>query len=152
MPVLLLVFWILLNGRVTAEILLFGLIVSALVYGFMLRFLKWSPRRDLRLIRTLPIFLVYLLNLLWEMLKAACTVSLLALKPGGKPEPKLVSFHSGLDNDNLNLILAQSITLTPGTITVKTEGDRFFVHCLRGEYADGLENSSFIRLLRRFPK
>ena len=39
------------------------------------------------------------------------------------------------------VLLADSITLTPGTITVAIQGDRFLVHCLDEEFAEGLEGS-----------
>ena len=152
MPVLLMLLWILLNGRITAEILLFGAGITALVYIFMLRVLHWSPKKDMKLLRALPMFLVYLLNLVREITIAAMQVAGLALNPVKKPEPKVIEFHSGLEDQGLNVLLANSITLTPGTITVEQEGDRFTVHALRPEYAEGIEESSFIRLLRRFPK
>lgn len=47
------------------------------------------------------------------------------------------------------VILANSITLTPGTITVSVEGDVFCVHCLDKELAEGIENSVFVQLLER---
>lgn len=152
MPLLLFLLWLLLNGRVTAEIVIFGVLVTAALYFFMVRALHWPPKRDVLLLRTLPVFVLYLLNLAWETAKAACTVARLALTPGEHPEPVLVEFRSGLDRESLNVLLANSITLTPGTITVFQEGDRFLIHALRGEYAEGLEDSSFIRLLRRFPQ
>lgn len=152
MPVMLFLLWIALNGRVTAEIAAFGILVTALVYLFMVRVFHWTLKRDMLLLRSLPIFLVYLLNLIREAAVAAARVALLALSPGKKPEPKIVEFNSGLGRRGLNVILANSITLTPGTITVRQEGDRFLVHALRAEYADNIENSSFIRLLRRFPR
>ena len=152
MPVLLMLLWILLNGRITAEILLFGAGITALVYVFMLRVLDWGPKKDLKLLRALPVFLIYLLNLIREIAVAAVKVAALALNPGRKPEPKVIEFRSGLEGRGLNVLLANSITLTPGTITVEQEGDKFTVHALRPEYAEGIEDSSFIRLLRRFPK
>ncbi len=152
MPVLLMLLWILLSGRITAEILLFGVGITALVYVFMLRVPGWGPKKDLKLLKALPVFLVYLLNLVKEIAVAAVKVAVLALNPGKKPEPKVIEFHSGLESRGLNVLLANSITLTPGTITVEQDGDRFTVHALRPEYAEGIEDSSFIRLLRRFPK
>ena len=65
------------------------------------------------------------------------------------PEPVIVEFHSGFQSRLQNVLLANSITLTPGTITVFQDGDHFVVHCLRREYAEGIEDSSFVRLLRR---
>ena len=152
MPVILLLLWLLLCGRVTAEILCFGVVIAAALYLLMVRALGWSPKRDVRLLKCAPIFLLYLLNLIWETAKAAATVAALALRPGEHPEPVLVEFRSGLERESLNVLLANSITLTPGTITVFQEQDRFLIHALRKEYAEGLEESSFVRLLRRFPQ
>ena len=152
MPVLLFLLWIVLNGRITVEIVAIGMIVIALVYLFMIRVFHWTLRRDLLLLRSLPIFLLYLLNLLREAAVAAVRVALLSFSPGKTPEPIIKEFNSGLGRMGLNVILANSITLTPGTITVRQEGDRFIIHALRSEYADHIENSSFVRLLRRFPR
>ena len=46
------------------------------------------------------------------------------------------------DNPEGKAMLANSITLTPGTITVDTRDDRFLVHCLDKDFGDGLENSA----------
>lgn len=151
MAVSLFLLWILLNGRVTPEIVAIGAGLTAALALFMARFLGWSVRRERDIFRLAPLFLLYLLNLLWETLKAAVTVSLVAFTPSLRPEPVLVEFRSGLPREYQNVILANSITLTPGTITVFQEGDRFLVHALRREYAEGLNRSSFVLLLRKFP-
>ena len=151
MPILLFILWLLLNGRVTGEIVFFGLLICAALYLFLLYTTNWSARKDRLLLRCAPIFLLYLLNLSWEIVKSSCTVARLALAPNQHPQPVL-EFDSGLGRESLNVLLANSITLTPGTITVFQENDHFLIHALRSEYADGLEDSSFIRLLRRFPQ
>ena len=151
MSILLFLLWLLLNGRVTLEIVVIGAGLTALLMAFMTRFLGWSVRRERELFRIAPLFLLYLLNLLWETIKAAVTVLAVALTPSLHPEPVLVEFRSGLPREYQNVILANSITLTPGTITVFQEGDRFLVHALRREYAEGLNRSSFVLLLRKFP-
>ncbi|MBQ6206707.1 MAG: Na+/H+ antiporter subunit E [Oscillospiraceae bacterium] len=151
MSILLFLLWLLLNGRVTLEIVVIGAGLTALLMAFMTRFLGWSVRRERELFRVAPLFLLYLLNLLWETIKAAVTVLAVALTPHRRPEPVLVEFRSGLPREYQNVILANSITLTPGTITVFQEGDRFLVHALRREYAEGLNRSSFVLLLRKFP-
>ena len=152
MLVLLMILWLLLWGRITWEILGIGLLISLAVWLFAVRALKYPWRRELRAVKCVPLALLYGLNLLWETLKAATLVAVLAMKPGANPEPVLVEFHSGLRRDALNVILANSITLTPGTITVFQDHDRFVIHALRREYAEGIEESSYIRLLRRFPQ
>ena len=151
MSILLFLLWLLLNGRVTPEIVLIGAGLTAALLAFMSRFMGWSVRREREILRLLPLFLLYLLNLLWETVKAAATVLLVALTPSMHPEPVLVEFRSGLPREYQNVILANSITLTPGTITVFQEGDHFLVHALRKEYAQGLNRSSFVLLLRKFP-
>ena len=152
MPVLLFALWLLFCGRVTVEIVIFGVVLSALLTVFAVRVLGYPWRRELFYWKHAPMAVLYLLVLLWETLKAASVVSRLALTPSAQPEPVLVDFHSGLKRESLNVILANSITLTPGTITVFQEEDHFVVHALRKEYAEGIENSRFIRLLRRFPQ
>ena len=151
MSILLFLLWLLLNGRATPEIVAIGAGLTALLMAFMARFLGWSVRRERELFRVAPLFALYLLNLLWETIKAAVTVLAVALTPSLRPEPVLVEFRSGLPREYQNVILANSITLTPGTITVFQEGDRFLVHALRREYAEGLNRSSFVLLLRKFP-
>lgn len=151
MSIPLFLLWIFLNGRVTLEIILIGLGVTAALMAFMIRFMGWPLRRERDILRLAPLFALYLLNLLWEIVKAASTVLIVALTPTLHPEPALVEFRSGLPKEYQNVILANSITLTPGTITVFQEGDRFLVHALRKEYAEGLNRSSFVRLLRKFP-
>ena len=149
MFILFLLFWLILNGRFTAEILIIGILISFAVYFLFCRFLGWSFGKDLRLLRNLPLFLIYILNLIREVLIAAFQVTRLVWSPGRKQEPVMVEFRSGLHGRIINTLLANSITLTPGTFTVAHEDDRFVVHCLRPEFAEGLEDSSFIRLLRR---
>jgi multicomponent Na+:H+ antiporter subunit E len=47
------------------------------------------------------------------------------------------------------MILANSITLTPGTITLDCRGDELTVHCLTEEMAEGLEETIFEKKLKR---
>ena len=151
MTLLLFGMWVLLNGRLTLEIVLIGLLLTALLTRLLYSFMGWSVQRERDFLRLAPLFTLYLLNLLWETLKASVSVLVLALTPSLHPEPELVEFRSGLPKEYQNVILANSITLTPGTITVFQEGDRFLVHALRREYAEGLNRSSFVLLLRKFP-
>ena len=93
--------------------------------------------------------MLYAGNLIREIVIAACQVTAIVWSPSKKPDPVMVEFHSGLPDSFSNVLLANSITLTPGTFTVVQEGDRFIIHCLRKEFARGLDDSSFIRLLRK---
>ena len=73
----------------------------------------------------------------------------LILSPKMEVEPKLVRFRTDLKTDLARVILANSITLTPGTITVTLEGDEYLVHCLDKSMAEGMDDSIFVRLLHQ---
>ncbi|MBO4899565.1 MAG: Na+/H+ antiporter subunit E, partial [Lachnospiraceae bacterium] len=67
MYIIFVLFWILLNGRFTVEILIFGLVISAVVYGFMCRFMGYSPKKDLCLLKSAGLILWYILVLIKEI-------------------------------------------------------------------------------------
>ncbi len=141
--------WLIFNGRVTWELVLIGLGAACIAWLFAYRIVGYTIRTDLRMLKNIPWLLRYVANLLVEIVKSALEVGRVALTPGLRPDPVFVEFHSGFQSEFCNVLLADSITLTPGTITVYQEGDFFVIHCLRREYAEGIENSSFIRLIRQ---
>ena len=140
--------WLILNGRVTVELILLGIPISALVLLLANRAVGYTAKTDIRIMRNLPVFFLYTLNLVAEILKASAAVMGVVLDPSKKPEPVIVEFHSGLKTEMQNFLLANSITLTPGTYTLFQEGDHFVVHCLKREYGEGMEGSSFVKYLR----
>lgn len=126
-----------------------GCVISLAVSLLFYKALGYPLSSDKKLFRNLPLIFIYLGNLIVEIIKAASQVGGLVWKGSDSPEPVMVEFHSGLKDPFSNVVLANSITLTPGTYTVVQEGDRFVVHCLRPEFAEGLSESSFVKLLRR---
>ena len=149
MYLLLFLLWLLLNGRVTPEIAVFGLIVAALSYVFAWKVLSFRASNDGIVLLNILLLALYLIVLLWEIARAAFSVMGLALSRKCRPDPVIFEFHSHLDGKFKNVLLANSITLTPGTYTLFQEGDRFVIHCLRKDYADGLTDSVFIKLLEK---
>ncbi|MCI8625506.1 MAG: Na+/H+ antiporter subunit E [Lachnospiraceae bacterium] len=149
MYLIFLALWIIFNGKVTLEIVLFGLVIAAALDFFVIKFMDYRPQTTLKAIRLLPQMLLYFLVLLREIFKANIQTTKLLYSAKYEVEPLLVTFRPGLKTDTARVVLANSITLTPGTITVTLEGDEFVVHCLDKELADGIENSVFVALLRR---
>ena len=149
MSVLFFVLWIVLNGKVNPEIVLFGIALSAAFTVFINKALGYSYKSDIRFFRNLPVMIAYVGVLVIEIIKAAFSVMSVALNPKKKPDPIVIDFRSGFHTNLQNVLLANSITLTPGTYTLFQEGDHFVVHCLRKEYADGMEESSFVKMLRK---
>ena len=149
MSVLFFLLWIILNGKITLEIVLFGIAFSALFTLFSVKVLGYRINTGLMFFRNFLLIIRYLFVLILEIIKAAFSVISVALSPSRKPDPVVIEFHSGFKTDFQNVLLANSITLTPGTYTLFQEGDRFVVHCLIKEYAEGMEESSFVKTLRK---
>ncbi len=149
MFIVFLLLWVIFNGRVTLEILLIGTALSAALFAICCKFMGYSVERDIRMFRLLPLACQYVAILIVEILKANRQVLFFILTPRYQVEPQLVHFTSGLKSEFARVVLANSITLTPGTITVGLEGSDFYVHCLDKEFAEGMDHSVFVELLEK---
>jgi len=85
-----------------------------------------------------------------EIIKANLAVSHLIFAHNEIVEPVIVRFRTSLKTETARVLLANSITLTPGTITVSLHEDELVVHCLDKSLAEGLEDSVFVELLTKF--
>ena len=141
--------WVVFNGKWTTEIALLGVVVSGLIYAFTCAFIGLSPRKELHYLRNAGRGMAYLWLLLREIVKANWQVLRLIWSPRMEVEPELHTFHTKVKSDFGKAILANSITLTPGTITVHVRDDLFMVHCLDRELAEGLEDSEFEQRLEK---
>ncbi|MDD2954821.1 MAG: Na+/H+ antiporter subunit E [Oscillospiraceae bacterium] len=148
MFILFFVLWIIFNGKVTVEICIFGLVISAALYWFTCKVMGYSPRYDLNAARLILRLIRYGFTLLWEILKANAQVMKIVLSPKPIVEPKLVRFRSPLKTEMARVALANAITITPGTITVSLEDDEFTVHALDSSFAQGIEDLVFQKQLK----
>lgn len=144
-----LLLWILLNGQLTGEIVCFGIVIAGAMYAFFCKFMDYSIEKDILLLRKLPLILLYILVLFWEIIKANVSAIRLTLSYRNEIDPVIVQFQTGLKTDLANVVLANSITLTPGTITVAMEEDELTVHALDVNLAAGMDDSVFVHMLRR---
>ena len=139
MYLLLFGFWVLLNGRWTAEIAIVGAIVCAALYAFMCTFMGYSPRKEWKLAVRLPRIIGYLIYLVGEVFKSAFATMRLIWSPELEIQPRITTFRTKLRTDAGKVVLANSITMTPGTITVDVQDDVFLVHCLDDSFDMGRE-------------
>ena len=146
MLLVLLALWIVFNGRLTLEIVLFGLVLSSAITWFSWKFLGYSPKMEKTALRLIPGALGYLWLLVKEIVKSNLT--LLSYVYGRKKElkPQLVTFRTPL-RGTLKSILANCITVTPGTISVLSEEDKLTVHCLDKSFMEGIEDTEFQKQL-----
>lgn len=150
MYLLLFFFWIILNGRLTAEIFILGLFFAALVYAFAWKFMGLTLEREKSFWKHFLWGIQYIAVLLKEIALANIVVLKIVLSPGKKVHPVIVSFDAPLKNHILQVILADSITLTPGTITVRLYEEKFEVHCLDESMAKGINDSVFVKMLKKW--
>ena len=141
--------WLLLNGKITAEICLFGVGITAVIGGLAYLLFGYTPNKDIRLLSKVPLFMLYVFVLIWEILKANVAVIGIIWNPKREIKQSLVIVETGLKTGFARFVMANSITLTPGTITVKSDGSRFIVHCLSREMIEGIESGLLCRLLRK---
>lgn len=141
--------WVVLNGRWTTEIGVFGLVFASAAYAFTWKYMGYSPKVDFALMKRAPSAVVYGVNLIVEIIKANLTVCRMILDPGFVPKPQLVRFDVDLKKNRHLVALANSITLTPGTITVDLEENGFLVHALDESLVDGLDDGSFVQQLMK---
>ena len=149
MYLLLVLFWIILNGKITVEIVVLGLLFALLIYGFAYKFLGLTWKREKKFWKYLIWGIQYIGILLREIIIANIAVLKIILLPKKKIHPVLVKFPAPLKSHLLQVILADSITLTPGTITVRLYEEKFEVHCLDESMAEGLNDSVFVKMLNR---
>ena len=150
MFIALFLFWLIFNGRFTIEIAVFGVILSAAIVWFMCKYMDYSLNKDIRLVKKSVWLLQYFFILLIEIMKANVEVLKIMLSVKYEKEPVIVSFHTDLKSKTARVMLANSITLTPGTITVNLIDDYYEVHCLDKHLAAGLDSSVFVKQLRKF--
>lgn len=144
--------WIIFNGQFTLEIAAFGVVISGFIYWFICRFLNYNPKTDLILGKKLFQMLYYVFILVKEIIKANFAVIKMIMSSKYEIEPAVVRFKTDLKTSFARILLANSITLTPGTITVSLENDEYVVHCLDKSLAEGINSSIFVTLLRKLER
>jgi len=124
--VFLMIFWLLLTGLEIQE-LAAGLIVSLLITLFLAK--KITVFEDVKIaFRSLYYGLAYIFVFLFELVRSNFDVAFRVLHPKLPINPGIVKVKTKLRSKLGRIILANSITLTPGTLTVEIKDDFFYIH------------------------
>ena len=121
--------WLLMSGLFKPLLIGFGLFSAILSVWIMHRMEKVDGEEfhfSLSPIRLIP----YTLWLLKEIAKSAINVTRIVLQSNPTFNQRLFSIPITQHSDMGQVIYANSITLTPGTITVETEPGHFLIHTL----------------------
>lgn len=141
-------FWLALSGIFTPFLLAAGA-VSAVAVALFSRRMEIADREGLPW-HLAPAAVTYWPWLVVEILKSGWQVARIVLHPRLPISPSIVRFRP-LQRTTLGLVThANSITLTPGTVTIEAEHDQFLVHALTREAADSLAGSEMDRRVARF--
>ena len=125
--ILSLIFWLLLTLDLSAANLIAGAAAALLT---SLLFAKYFFKKVVKFIQPVRYFwfLIYLLFFIWECIKANFDVAYRVLHPAMPIKPGIVKVKLDLQSDFARTMLANSITMTPGTISVDIVGDELFIH------------------------
>ena len=137
-------FWVVLSGKFDAAHLGAGAAAAAVIAAAVGRLLHLPPAigategwalGGIRWGRVLG----YVLWLAWAVVVSAAQVAWVVLHPRMPIAPRLLRFRANLPHTLARLTLANSITLTPGTVTLEVDSDEFVVHALTPASAAGVE-------------
>jgi len=123
----LLLIWLIANGSLASDIIIAGVVISmviALAFSSFARVysvIRWSPKVVVNYLLYLSVFFI-------ELVKANINVMRLVFSPSINIKPGIVEIKTQLKSPIGRLALANSITLTPGTLVVDIRGDSLFIH------------------------
>lgn len=100
--------------------------------------------------RTVVYYLVYLGLFFWELVRANLIVARLVLMPNPDLNPAIIQVKTDLKSAIGRLALANSVTLTPGTLVVDIRDDSLFIHCINVSKSHPAEDVS--ESVKRFEK
>ena len=160
MSALLLGMWLLLSGHYEPFYLCFGLLSIGVVVYFSRGLLgsvvfRGDGTRAQSFLTLEPWYrmLGYLPWLLLAIIRANLQVAWIVLHPGLPINPVIIRFSAPLPSDVAQVTLAQSITLTPGTVTIDLDGSNYTVHALTPDAAEDLLNGTMqARVERAFAR
>lgn len=140
--------WLLLSGHFDPLTLSFGAVSIALVVFI-------AHRMDVVDHEGHPIHLswkvpIYWLWLDWQIILSNVRVARMILSPRMAIDPRFVTVDAGQKDDLDRVVYANSITLTPGTVSLKLDDDKILVHALDEGFAAELEGGEMRRRVRRF--
>ena len=131
----LMLFWLMLEGSLATDILIVGAVISIAIavlypagFSFFTEF-RFTPRAIVAGFRYYGFFFA-------ELFKSNIKLAAIILSPSLPIQPGIVKVRTRLKSRMGRLMLANSITLTPGTLTVELKGEWLYVHWVTVESDD----------------
>ena len=121
------IIWVIANGTLAYNTLIAGVVISAVIalafasFARVYSVIRWSPK-------IIYYYLMYLSVFIVELVKANLNVMSLVFSPRIDIKPGIVEIKTELKSPIGRLALANSITLTPGTLVVDIKENSLFIH------------------------
>ncbi len=131
-----------LAGIAVDEVIL-GSIVSAILTVILVKYVNFKIDYLLP-IRLVKFVFIYIPVFIWKLLLANFDIARRVLSPKIPLNPGIVKIKTGLPGDFGKLTLANSITLTPGTLSIDVEDDYIYVHTVDVKGKNEVENQAII--------
>ena len=131
----LMLIWLIANGTLAADTVIAGAVISTVIALIFAAFsqvysvIRWSPK-------VIFYYLMYLCVFFIELVKANLNVLRLVFSPRIDIHPGIVEIKTTLKSPIGRLALANSITLTPGTLVVDIIDDSLFIHWINVSSSD----------------
>lgn len=136
-------FWMILSGRTETKFVVYGILTAVVTtwvtYPLLLVPNKDGSKKYYVFGFSIPKMIMYFFWLMWQLVLANIDVLLATTGQELVIDPKVVRFRFRADNPMASVILANSITLTPGTVTMNVTDDGVYeIHALTVVAAAGV--------------
>lgn len=136
-------FWMVLSGRTETKFVVYGILTAVVTtwvtYPLLLVPNKDGSKKYYVFGFSIPKMIMYFFWLMWQLVLANIDVLLATTGQELNIDPKVVRFRFKADNPMASVILANSITLTPGTVTMNVTDDGVYeIHALTVDAAAGV--------------
>ena len=136
-------FWMVLSGRTETKFVVYGILTAVVTtwvtYPLLLVPNKDGSKKYYVFGFSIPKMIMYFFWLMWQLVLANIDVLLATTGKELNIDPKVVRFRFKADNPMASVILANSITLTPGTVTMNVTDDGVYeIHALTVGAAAGV--------------
>ena len=139
------VLWVFLSGKFTAGHLVLGVVASSVV-AWLNTGLSPSPIQQTPWIRLLTVYSPWLFI---RVVKSSLHLTRLILDPSLPIAPRIIKYQTPLMGKFPVVLLGNSITLTPGTITIEANGQDMVVHAMDEESAQDVVHQEFDKKIAR---
>lgn len=137
------IIWLIANATLASETVIAGLVISGVIalafaaFARVYSVVRWSPL-------VVYYYLIYLSLFFIELIKANIKVMRLVFSPRIDIKPGILEIKTELKSPIGRLALANTITLTPGTLVVDIKDDSLFVHCINVSTTDQIQATAEI--------